>query len=190
MAVGFLIIISGPSGVGKGTIIDAVRKEMQELLFSVSETTRSPRPNEKEGVQYHFVTESEFKKKIADNRFLEWAKVHDHYYGTPRSFIEENLAKGREIILDIDVQGALSVKKIYPNDVYIFILPPNFNELQKRLAGRKTEEPGDIAHRLKDAEEELRHLDAYPYHVTNDSLPRAVSDIVGIIRNERSKRMN
>lgn len=188
MSNGFLIIISGPSGVGKGTIIEEVRKKIPELLFSTSVTTRPPRPNEKDGVQYHFITENEFKKGIAENRFLEWANVHGNYYGTPRSFIEENLTKGLEIILDIDVQGALSVKKIYPDAVYIFILPPDFDELKKRLTGRSTENSAAIAHRLKDAEEELRHLDAYPYHITNDSLSQAVSKIIEIIRNERKKR--
>ena len=188
MSKGLLIIISGPSGVGKGTIIQKLLKSMPEIEFSVSATTRPPRENEVEGVHYFFITRSEFEKRIASGEFLEWAKVHDHYYGTPRSFVESKLKTGLDVVLDIDIQGGLQVRKTFPEGVFIFIVPPNFNELKARLEGRHTEKKEAIEKRLADAKEELKHLKEYDYLVPNDKLADATENIRAIIRAEKFRK--
>lgn len=188
MLRGLLIIISGPSGVGKGTIIQELLRSMPELVFSISATTRPPRENEKDGVHYFFISRIEFEKRIRDNEFLEWAKVHDDYYGTPRKAVETSLNQGKTFLLDVDVQGSLLVKRTFPDGVFIFVVPPTFSELRRRLLKRHTEKKFEIDRRLKDAEEELRHLKEYDYLVTNDVLNDAVLDVRSIIQAERCKQ--
>lgn len=187
MAEGLLIVISGPSGVGKGTIIDALLKDNPKLSFSISATTRGPRPNERDGVEYHFIPESEFLRKIMEDEFLEYAKVHGCYYGTPRGNVREKLSRGEDVLLDIDVQGGLQVRKRFPHGVFIFLVPPTFDELRRRLELRHTEDPGAISHRLADAKEELEHMGEYDYLVTNDALDNAVADVKAIVRAEKCK---
>jgi len=182
------VVISGPSGVGKGTIIESLLKKMPDLVFSISATTRSKRAEEKEGVHYFFISRREFQKRIEAGAFLEWAKVHDDFYGTPRPFIDTHLSMGRTIILDIDVQGGLQVKKNFQDALFIFIVPPTFDELWHRLKKRRTEKPSEIERRLKDAREELGHLVEYDYIVINNDLKPAVEDVYSIIRAEQCKK--
>jgi len=189
MLKGLLIVISGPSGVGKGTIIQTILKAVSGLTFSVSATTRQPRETEINGIHYHFMNEQEFNRRIESKGFLEWAKVHDDYYGTPRAFVEEKLALGRDLILDIDVQGGLQVQKEFPEGVFIFVAPPTFKSLEERLRLRHTENPEAIKHRLHNAREELRQMKAYQYIVVNDILYEAVEDVKAIIRAERCNRL-
>lgn len=189
MPEGFLAVISGPSGAGKGTIIEKVIKSSPELAFSISATTRPPRPKEKEGIHYFFLTREEFEAKIKQNEFLEWAKVHEDYYGTPRHFIEARIQEGGIIILDIDVQGGLQVKKTFPTGVFIFIVPPTFHDLQERLLKRSTETPESLNRRLADARKEFGFLEEYDYLVTNKVLADAVCDVRSIIRAEKCKRL-
>jgi guanylate kinase len=184
---GLLIVISGPSGVGKGTIIDALVKDLPHLSFSVSATTRPPRQNEQNGVEYFFLSREMFENWIRENRFIEWAKVHGEYYGTPRAPILEKLNAGQDVVLDIDVQGSLQIKKHFPDGVFIFVVPPSFEELKKRLEARNTETQELMQHRLEDAKEELRHMGEYDYLVTNNNLEEAVADIKAIIRAEKCR---
>lgn len=186
--IGELFIISAPSGAGKTTILKQVLKDLDGLIFSVSHTTRAPRPGEVDGVDYHFVTQQEFEAFIEDNAFLEWAKVHDHYYGTSRTKVEEALAQGIDVILDIDVQGARSVKKAYGKGVYVFIVPPSLEELERRLRQRGTETEETMSLRLENAREEIRALGEYDYIIVNDVLEEAIRAMEAVILAQRSRR--
>lgn len=183
---GKLFIISGPSGAGKGTIAKRILEET-DLEFSVSMTTRSPREGEIDGVHYYFVCEDEFVKHIENDGFLEHAQVFGNRYGTPKGPILERLEKGTDVLLDIDVQGALQIKQNYPNGVFIFILPPSMAELRKRLTGRGTETAEVIEMRLGKTLTEIAYVDKYDYLVVNGDLEEAVNRVRSIIIAEHSK---
>ncbi|MCD6309273.1 MAG: guanylate kinase [Candidatus Eremiobacteraeota bacterium] len=185
---GILWVTSGPSGAGKSTLLAEVLDRNPDILFSISATTRKPRPGEKDGVNYYFVSHEKFEKMIEEKAFLEWARVHDNYYGTPVGPVEEHLASGHSVILDIDVQGALQVKAVnHPDAVFVFIAPPSLAELRRRLEERKTEDEDKINGRLKTAEWELSRIHEYEYVVINDDLVTAVGDFLSIIRAEQCR---
>ncbi len=184
---GLLIVISGPSGVGKGTICRELFSKYDDIVYSVSTTTRKPRPGEVEGKHYFFTTEEEFQKLIAQNAFLEWAKVYDNYYGTPRQYVEEILQAGKDCILEIDIQGALQVKQKIPEGIFIFVVPPSLQELTRRITCRGTEDPSEIEKRMSQVSEEMSHLKDYDYIVVNDEVTSAVEKIRAIIVAERCR---
>ena len=185
---GLLLVVSGPAGVGKGTLDKALLERHQDMKLSVSATTRAPRPGEIDGVHYFFKTEEEFKTMIERNEFLEYMHVFQtNYYGTPRSFVEEQLSRGIDVILEIDVQGAMKVKKAFPNAVMIFIAPPSMAELKSRLIGRNTETLEQIEKRFATAEKEIAMLPEYEYVVTNDVVEMAVNRMESIITAEKCK---
>ena len=186
MGKGLLYVISGPSGAGKGTICKRILEEL-DLDLSISMTTRKPREGEVDGVNYYFVTREEFQERIAEDGFFEFAQVYENYYGTPKQMVMEQLAKGRDVLLEIDTQGALNVKKAYPEGVAIFLLPPSLEELRKRLTGRGTETPEAIELRLSKTLNEISCMTEYDYCVVNDDLEVAVDRVVSIMKAEHSK---
>ena len=185
MKKGLLFIISGPAGSGKGTIVKRVR-ELAPFDFSVSATTRSPRVNEEEGVHYYFVTKEDFEKKIAEGEMLEYAQYVGNYYGTPKKPVEEALAKGKNIILDIEVKGALQVKEKMPEAVMIYVLPPDYETLLARIRGRGTETEEVIQKRMTEAKNEIKTFPKYDYVVINreGGIDEAAADILSILRAE------
>ena len=170
---GKLFIISGPSGTGKGTICKALL-ERNDIEISISMTTRAPREGQKHGVSYYFATREEFEKTIAEGGFLEYADVFGNYYGTPKAMVVEKLEQGRDVVLEIDVHGAINAKKVYPESVLIFILPPSLEELRARIVGRGTETEDVINLRLSKALEEMSYIDKYDYYVVNDVIDDAI----------------
>ncbi|MDD6708120.1 MAG: guanylate kinase [Eubacterium pyruvativorans] len=186
---GKLFVISGPSGAGKGTIVNAVMDQADPsgTALSISMTTREPRPGEEDGVNYFFVTKEEFRRQIEAGGFLEYAEVYDHYYGTPKSKVMEKLNQGKDVILEIDIQGALNVKKAFPEGVLIFILPPSMEVLRSRLTGRGTDAPEVIERRLSKTWGELTFIDRYDYGVVNDDLEEAVETVQAIMRAEHAR---
>ena len=174
MKRGKIIAISAPSGTGKTTIIKEVLKSFPEIVFSVSATTRAKRENEVDGKHYYFITEEEFKKKIENDEFIEWEKFYDYYYGTYKSFVENVTNQGKSIILEIDVNGALNLKKIYPDAALIYIVPPSIEELTRRLKNRNTEGKSDLQKRIKRATMELSLKDKFDYLVENINLEKAL----------------
>lgn len=187
MGDGLLIVLSGPSGTGKGTVCDALMKHRVDLVLSVSCTTRERRPGEFEGVDYFYKTKEEFDELIKKGEFLEYAKVYSNYYGTPKSFVMEKLKEGRNVLLEIDVQGALNVKKVFPDGVYLFLVPPSFEELEHRIRSRATETEEQISMRLSKAAGEMGLMGEYDYVIVNDSIERVVHSIGCIIEAERLK---
>jgi len=187
MDLGFLLIVSGPAGVGKGTVCNALLERDDDVIFSVSSTTRSPRLGEVDGVNYNFITKEDFEDKIRKNEFLEYAFVHTDYYGTSKSFVENGIDKGKIVLLEIDVQGAIQVKEKHPEAVTIFILPPSMEELERRIVDRNTETKEQIAKRMTNAYKEIDLVDKYDYFVVNDNLQRAIEDINAIILAEKQK---
>ncbi|MHC1750403.1 MAG: guanylate kinase [Cellulosilyticaceae bacterium] len=183
---GLKIIISGPSGSGKGTIVKKLI-EKENFVVSVSVTTRTPRTGEENGVHYFFKSKDEFEKMIAQNELLEYAKFCENYYGTPKAFIDNTIKTGKDVILEIEVQGALQVKSIYPDAIFVFIMPPTAEELQKRLIGRGTETKEVIAKRLERAKDELQLYKEYDYIVINDTVEQAVLNIEHIVDAEKMK---
>lgn len=179
--LGVLSVISGFSGVGKGTIVKKLVAE-EDYALSISATSRAPREGEVHGREYFFLTRDEFHSMIESDGLIEWAEYVGNFYGTPREYVEERLAEGKDVILEIEPQGALKIKEKYPEAVLIFIVPPNAKELEKRLIGRGTEEAGTIKKRLKRAAEETEYIDNYEYIVVNDNLDDAVRDIHHIIQ--------
>lgn len=187
MRKGILFVVSGPSGVGKTSMIKSILSSIKDAVFSVSCTTRPKRPGEVDGKDYFFVSEEEFKKMIEKDEFLEWARVHGYLYGTPKKFVEDNVSKGKDVILDIDVQGALSVKKKVKEAVYIFIAPPSMEDLRERLEKRKTEDREVIERRLEDARWELQLIEEFDYLIVNRDLMEAINDLKSIMRSEKLK---
>ncbi|NLZ92800.1 MAG: guanylate kinase [Firmicutes bacterium] len=184
---GLLVVLSGPSGVGKGTVCKALLDKDPELVLSVSKTTRKPRLGEKEGVNYYFVGKEEFEADILKKNFLEYAKVYDHFYGTPRQTVEKLLQQGRNVILEIDPQGALQVMETYPNGVFIFLLPPSAAELRARIIARGTEDKASMQKRLAAAALEVAQAEKYKYVVVNDHIDAACDRIYAIIQAEMLK---
>jgi guanylate kinase len=175
---GKLVLIVAPSGTGKSTIIKRLLKEIDNLELSVSFTTRPMRPGEENGVDYNFIQEDDFKKRIEEKEFLEWAQVHGNYYGTSKKYIADKREEGTHVLLDLDVQGADSMKDIYGDDIKIvFIAPPSIDELENRLRGRGTENTGIINLRLANAKAEMLRKDDYDYCVLNDDLEKAYANI-------------
>lgn len=187
MSKGFLLIISGPAGTGKGTVCKELLRRNKDIVFSVSATTRKPREGEIDGVNYYFVNEEKFKSMIENDEFLEYAYVHTNYYGTPKKFVLEQIEKGEIVLLEIDVQGAMQIKKNYPEAVFIFLLPPTMEELKNRIIKRGTESEEDINRRYENAFKELDFVDNYDYFVINDVIEDAVADIEAIIKAEKLK---
>ncbi len=190
MRDGFLLVLSGPSGVGKGTVCEALLNERDDIKYSVSATTRKKRPMEQNGENYYFLSLEEFQDKIKNNEFIEYAKVHGNYYGTPKSYVQERIKEGDIVILEIDVQGALQVKENYPGAVYIFLLPPDLKELRNRIEKRATEDEETINLRMTNAKKELSFIDKYDYAVINDEIDKTVSKIESIIEAEKLKVTN
>jgi guanylate kinase len=185
---GLLFVLSGPSGVGKGTVCAALRRKLPQLIYSVSATTRSPREGEHEGVNYFFKSREQFHHMIENDALLEHAEYVGNYYGTPREFVEKTLSEGKDIILEIEVQGALKVKEKFAEGVFIFLMPPSLNELKQRIVGRGTESQATIDHRLTVAVEEMNLLHHYDYAVVNDEIDHACNRISSIITAEHCKR--
>lgn len=181
MRRGNLFIVSGPSGAGKGTLVQRVMDRVPDAWLSVSATTRDPRPGEQDGVSYLFVTQDEFERMIREGGLLEWAKVHDHGYGTPRRLVEEHIHAGDQVILEIDVQGALQVREKLPQAHLIFIAPPSMEELRSRLVGRGTEDAKDIELRMRDAEGEMAREGDYDVVFVNDDLEACTQELVDYI---------
>lgn len=185
---GMLVLISGPSGVGKGTLVKELVQRMPELRTSVSVTTRAPRPGEVDGVHYFFRTEEQFQQMVANDELIEWSQfVNGLFYGTPRAYVEEQLRAGQDVLLEIDVKGAIQVKERLPNGVYIFILPPTMDELEARLHKRQTEAAEAIRQRLSVAVDELNFLPLYDFQVVNDDLENAARKLEAIVLAERCR---
>lgn len=187
MDKGLLLVVSGPSGSGKGTICRKLLNRNQNINFSISATTRKPRKGEANGINYFFVGEDEFLRMKNNKEFLEYAHVHGNFYGTPKKYVFDKMEEGENIILEIDVQGALQVKKIYPDAVFIFILPPTMEELKNRIVKRGTESEEDIKRRLNNACKEIELAKHYDYIVVNDQVLSAVEKIESIIKAEKNK---
>ena len=187
MTAARLFIISGPSAVGKGTIVKRILKSDGKVHLSVSATTQNPREGEEEGVSYYFMSDEQFVKAVGEGGFLEHASVHGHYYGTPKAPVMSQLKAGRDVILEIDVQGAMQVKESYPDGVFIFILPPSVDALRSRIMHRGTESEEDIQVRLGAAQREMEYLEHYDYYVVNDDLEKAVDSVKKIMAAEHWK---
>lgn len=178
---GILIVVSGFSGAGKGTLMKKLVEEYEGYSLSISATTRKPRPGEENGREYFFLTREEFEQRIADNALIEHAQYCDNYYGTPRDYVEEQMALGRDVILEIEIQGALAVKKQYPDAVLLFVAPPSAKELRRRLLCRGTETEEVVDKRLRRAKEEAQGIEAYDYLLINDDLETCVKELHAII---------
>ncbi|SFS61352.1 guanylate kinase [Paenibacillus sp. BC26] len=185
---GLLIVLSGPSGVGKGTVCSELRHKQSDLIYSVSATTRSPRQGEIDGINYFFKSREQFQDMIAKDALLEYAEYVGNYYGTPRDFVERTLASGKDIILEIEVQGALKVKEKFPQGVFIFLVPPSLDVLKQRITGRGTENADIIDHRMTVAVEEMNLIHYYDYAVVNDQIDAACHRIQSIIVAEHCRR--
>ncbi len=177
-----VFVITGPSGVGKGTLIRLLRERVPELELSVSATTRAPRPGETQGVDYWFLSDEEFDRRVADGEFVEWAQYAGRRYGTLRSVLDEALSRGSAVVLEIEVQGARQVRRTLPEAVQIFIAPPSAEALRDRLVGRGTDPAEEMARRLEVAEQELAAADEFQHVVVNDRLEEAVDELVRIVR--------
>ena len=184
---GMLLVVSGPSGTGKGTLCERLLRSDPTIMFGVSATTRKPREGEIDGVHYHFIDEERFDKMLAEKAFLEHAIVHGHRYGTPKDQVERAIEEGRNILLDIDPQGALSVMSAMPETVSIFILPPSYSALRERLHTRNTDDPDEILKRLSNAYGEVRLLKHYTYALVNDRLDQAFGMLSAIIMAEKHR---
>ena len=182
---GFLLVLSGPSGSGKGTVSESLMKNNDDIIFSTSVTTRTPRPGEVNGENYFFASREEFEKMVENDELLEHAFVHTNYYGTPKKFVFDEIDKGEIVLLEIDVQGALQIKKKYKEAVFIFLIPPTMDELRSRLVKRDTETEDEIETRYRNAFKELDFVGEYDYFVINDVIDNAVKDIETIIAAEK-----
>ncbi|MFT9494284.1 guanylate kinase [Anaerosolibacter sp.] len=187
MNKGLLIVVSGPSGAGKGTICKQLLKLEPDVMLSVSATTRAPRTGEIEGKNYYFLSKNEFESLIEKDEFLEYANVYGNYYGTPKKYVEEKNLEGKNVLLEIDIQGALQIKEKYPHGVFIFILPPSAKELKHRIVNRGTETEAAIEQRFKSAFDEINYVKKYDYCVVNDDVDAAVDKVKAIIKAERCR---
>ncbi|MBQ4086718.1 MAG: guanylate kinase [Clostridia bacterium] len=184
---GLLVVFSGPSGSGKGTVLAEVMKRYPDMEFSVSATTRAPREGEKDGVNYFFKTKEEFQDMVENGGFIEWAQFCENCYGTPRAYVESRLEQGKDVVLEIEVQGAMQVKEAFPDAVLIFNLPPSMQELESRLIGRNTEPIDVVNKRLATAKEELLVADRYDYVIVNDVVEYAAEKFLSILKSEKCK---
>ena len=187
MSSPIVLIISGPSGAGKGTVVEALLKKM-DFALSISATSREPRKNDIDGVNYFFYNKEDFEKMIAADEFLEYAEFCGNYYGTPRSYVDKSIKEGKDVLLEIEIQGSLQVKKKIPEAILVFLTPPSLEVLEQRLRGRNTETEEKIQLRLAKAEEELKMLDLYDYVVVNDTVEKSVEDIIEIVNAEKNKK--
>ncbi len=187
MRKGLLILISGPSGTGKGTVCDLLRQKHPEISYSISATTRQPRPGEQDGVNYYFYTKEKFREMIDQGQLLEWAEVYGNFYGTPKQKVLDRLEAGEDILLEIDTQGALNVMKVMPDGLFIFLLPPSLEELAARLKGRGTETEESLHRRLGAAVDEIKLATKYRYVVVNDKVEDAQETIAKIIEAEHHR---
>jgi guanylate kinase len=188
MMSGQIYIFSGPSGVGKSTIIQAIRKEIKGLGYSISHTSRAPRGRERNGSEYHFVSPEQFEAMIRNKEFAEWAKIYQDFYGTSWSSLRTVLEQDLDVIMDVDSQGARNIKNQYPAGVLVFILPPSLEELAARLRARATDEEPIIQSRISKAQEEIKNCVYYDYLIINDNLEEAVVEAQAVIRAERCRR--
>ncbi|MGN0964847.1 MAG: guanylate kinase [Dysosmobacter sp.] len=187
MRKGKTFIISGPSGVGKSTVLKALLEKRSDVYFSVSATTRSPRPGEEDGVHYHFMDANSFRQRIAADEFLEYAEYVGNFYGTPKKYVDEAMEQGKDVILDIEVQGAIQVCSKRPETVRIFIAPPSWEELERRLTERGTDSPEKVQKRLLRAKVEFQTAHTYDYFVINDTVEAAVAELDAIMTAEHCK---
>ena len=184
---GNLIIVSGPSGAGKSALVSGVLRSMNHIRFSVSYTTRAPRGKEQDGKEYNFVNRDTFRSLIRDDALLEWAEVHDNYYGTSREFVDDLLENGEDVILDIDVQGAQTIRRKRPETISVFVMPPSFNVLRERLERRRLDEGLVIKQRLKRACNEIHFYEEYDYLIVNDDLDISIRELEAIISGTRCR---
>jgi guanylate kinase len=187
---GLLIVISGPSGVGKGSICKALLARDKNIIYSVSVTTRAPRKGEIEGKSYFFISKDEFIRRRDKGEFLEWAKVFDNYYATPAAEVEKLLKAGKNVVLEIDTQGAMQIKSACPKGVFIFILPPSYSELEKRIIKRGSETKDTLKRRLASAKEEIESANNYDFQVINDDIEKSADTILKIITKIKTDRQN
>lgn len=184
---GLLIVVSGPSGAGKGTICKEFMEKNKNVLLSVSSTTRLPRENEVDGESYHFITKEQFEKMIEKDELLEFVHVFGNYYGTGKKWVTERLQSGEDVLLEIEIVGAMKVKEKYPNALLVFILPPSLSELKYRIQSRGTETEEQIRGRLERAMEEIHHIKAYDYFIVNENVSEAVKELESIVLAEKDK---
>lgn len=182
---GILLVVSGPSGAGKGTIVSLLQRDYPTLQLSISATTRAPRPGEVNGVNYHFIKKEVFQTLIEDDQLLEWAEVYGNYYGTLKQFVEKKLGQGQDLLLEIDIQGALQVKRKFPEAVLVFIAPPSKAELKSRLVSRATDSKEEIEKRLNCTIREMELAGQYDFIVVNDDVTQALTSIHAIITAEK-----
>jgi len=187
-AFGDLFIISAPSGAGKTSLVKALVESLPDIGISISHTTREPRQNEQDGVDYHFVDKSSFDNMLAQDLFLEHATVFRHDYGTSRAWVEKQLKTGQDVVLEIDWQGAQQVRVLWPNTISVFILPPSLSALEARLKARGRDSEADIAHRLGIAQEELRHFSDFDYLICNEHFEQALEELIGLVRSVRLRQ--
>lgn len=184
---GLLIVVSGPSGAGKGTICKEILSRRDDIFVSISATTREPRKGEVEGINYFFKERAEFERMIEEEEFIEYAEVYKNLYGTPKDYVLDKLNDGENCLLEIDIQGALQVKKRYPEGIYIFILPPSMAELKNRIIGRGSETPESLDRRFSSAFEEIEFVNQYDYYIINDEVKKAADVMESIVDAERCK---
>jgi guanylate kinase len=184
---GLLVVVSGPSGAGKGTICKGLLETKKDIVVSISNTTRLPRDGEVHGKNYFFISREEFLDMISKDGFIEYAEVYGNYYGTPRRYVEENLHQGRDVLLEIDIQGALQVKEKYKEGVFVFILPPSMEELKARITKRGTEDEKEILRRFESAYKEINYVSRYNYFIINDRVDTAVEKLRSIITAEKCR---
>lgn len=184
---GMLVVLTGPSAVGKGAICRSLLKRCHDVRFSVSVTTRPPRPSERDGVEYFFVTHEEFERRAAAGELLEWAEVYGQYYGTPLTYVKEVICGGEDVILDIDISGAKQVRERFPDGLFVFVIPPSIEELANRMKKRGTETEEGVRRRMGEVPEWLQHGLTYQYTIVNDQLSDAVEELQAIITAERCR---
>ena len=183
--IGHLYIVAAPSGAGKTTLVRMLLEQDGDIRLSVSSTTRAPRPGEQDGREYRFVDVQEFLDRVSQGEFLEWAEVHGNYYGTSKRWIEAEMAAGRDVLLEIDWQGAQQVRKVFPQAIGVFILPPSMTALKDRLSGRGTDSAETIARRIAAARDEMRHVDEFDYVIINDDLQQALDNLMSVVSASR-----